>query len=51
MVSDIAREEKGLNMKIDYVGLNLSPVDPKNLEQGTDFMMVCKSNKQHIRPD
>jgi hypothetical protein len=42
MVSDIAREDKGLSMKIDYVDMALKPVDQKNLKQGTDFMMVVK---------
>jgi alpha-2-macroglobulin len=42
MVSDIAREDKGLSMKIDYLDMTLKPVDQKNLRQGTDFMMVVK---------
>jgi uncharacterized protein YfaS (alpha-2-macroglobulin family) len=42
MVSDIAREDKGLSMKIDYVDMALKPIDQKNLKQGTDFMMVVK---------
>jgi len=42
LISDIAKEEKGLNMKVDYYDLNLKPVDKNNLPQGTDFMMVVK---------
>ena len=29
-------------MKIDYMDMKMKPVDQKNLEQGTDFMMVVK---------
>jgi uncharacterized protein YfaS (alpha-2-macroglobulin family) len=42
LTSDIAYEDKGLSMKIDYVNMDLRPVDQKNLEQGSDFMMVVK---------
>jgi alpha-2-macroglobulin len=42
LISDIAREDKGLSMKIDYLGMDLKPVDQKNLKQGSDFMMVVK---------
>ena len=42
LISDVVREDKGLTMKIDYVNMNLRPVDQKNLEQGSDFMMVVK---------
>jgi len=42
ILSDISREEKGLNMKVEYVNMDLKPVDPKSLVQGTDFMMVVK---------
>ena len=42
LTSDITREDKGLAMKIDYVDMSLKPVDQKNLEQGTDFMMIVK---------
>lgn len=40
--SDISRDEKGLNMKVDYLDMRLKPVDRKDLAQGTDFMMVAK---------
>ena len=40
--SDITREEKGLLMKLDYLDMKMRPVDQKNLEQGSDFMMVAK---------
>jgi uncharacterized protein YfaS (alpha-2-macroglobulin family) len=42
LMSDAVREEKGLSMKIDYLSLDLKPIDHKNLKQGTDFMMVVK---------
>jgi alpha-2-macroglobulin len=42
IISDITREDKGLIMKIDYVDMKLRQVDQKNLEQGSDFMMVVK---------
>ena len=42
LISDIAREEKGLSMKIDYLDMDMKPVDQKNLKQGSDFMMVVK---------
>ena len=42
MQSDIIREEKGLAMKVDYMDMKMRPVDQKNLEQGSDFMMVVK---------
>ncbi|MCX6254948.1 MAG: MG2 domain-containing protein [Bacteroidia bacterium] len=40
--SDIVREDKGLIMKIDYADMDLKAIDQKNLQQGTDFMMVVK---------
>jgi hypothetical protein len=42
LVSDMAREDKGLVMKIDYVDMELNPVNQKNLQQSSDFMMVVK---------
>ena len=42
LVSDVARAEKGLTMKTEYVTLDLKPIDPKSLQQGTDFLMVVK---------
>jgi uncharacterized protein YfaS (alpha-2-macroglobulin family) len=42
MVSNLVREDKGLNMKIDYMDMALKPVDQKILKQGSDFMMVVK---------
>jgi alpha-2-macroglobulin len=42
LISDITVEEKGLIMKIDYVDMELKPVDQKNLKQSSDFMMVVK---------
>ena len=40
--SDVTRDEKGLVMKVDYVNMDQKPVDPKNLAQGTNFMMVVR---------
>jgi len=49
-MSDASKEEKGLGMKIEYVNMDLKPVDPKNLTQGTSFMMVVKvSNNTFAR--
>jgi uncharacterized protein YfaS (alpha-2-macroglobulin family) len=42
LISDRAREDKGLSMKIDYMDMAMKPVDQKDLKQGTDFMMVVK---------
>ena len=42
LISDITREDKGLRMNVDYVNMDLKPVDQKTLEQGSDFMMVVK---------
>jgi uncharacterized protein YfaS (alpha-2-macroglobulin family) len=42
LVADITREDKGLSMKVDYLGMDMKPLDQKNLKQGSDFMMVAK---------
>ncbi len=42
LISDLAREDKGLSMKIDYLDTDLKPIDQKNLRQGADFIMVVK---------
>jgi len=42
LLTDMAGEEKGLSMKVDYVDTDLKPVDQKNLKQGTDFIMSVK---------
>jgi len=42
LISDASTEEKGLTMKVDYLNMDLIPIDQKNLVQGTDFMMVVK---------
>lgn len=42
VISDVAREDKGLLMKAEYVDMGLKPIDQKNLKQGSDFMMVVK---------
>ncbi len=40
--TDQVKSEKGLSMKVDYVTNDLRQVDPQNLEQGSDFMMLVK---------
>jgi uncharacterized protein YfaS (alpha-2-macroglobulin family) len=42
LLSDVTRTENGLSMKVEYVSLDRKPIDPKDLVQGTDFMMVVK---------
>jgi uncharacterized protein YfaS (alpha-2-macroglobulin family) len=42
LVSDVEKAEKGLSMIVNYVDMDLRPLDQKNLAQGTDFMMVVK---------
>ncbi len=37
-----AKSEKGLAMKIEYLNRNLAVIDPSQLKQGTDFMMVAR---------
>jgi uncharacterized protein YfaS (alpha-2-macroglobulin family) len=39
-VDHFSPEENGLSMKINYYDLQMKPIDPANLIQGTDFMMV-----------
>jgi uncharacterized protein YfaS (alpha-2-macroglobulin family) len=40
--SDATKAESGISMKADYMSLDKKPVDPKELVQGTDFMMIVK---------
>jgi hypothetical protein len=40
--TDVTKEEKGLIMKVEYLNMEMKPVDEKSLEQGTDFAMVVK---------
>lgn len=47
--TDVTREEKGLSMKVDYLGTDLKPIDHKDLEQGTDFLMVVKVTNNTLR--
>ena len=42
LTSDVIAEEKGISMKINYINMDLKAVDQKNLEQGSDIMMVAK---------
>ena len=50
LVSNIDKEEKGLAMKVEYLNMDLKPVDQKSLVQGTDFMLVVKvSNNSFSR--
>lgn len=48
LVSNVEREEKGLTMKIEYMNMDLKPVDQKSLVQGTDFMMVVKVSNNNF---
>jgi Large extracellular alpha-helical protein len=50
LLSDVSKDEKGIGMKVEYVNMDLKPVDPKSLPQGTSFMMVAKiSNNTFTR--
>jgi uncharacterized protein YfaS (alpha-2-macroglobulin family) len=49
MKTDVTREDKGLSMKVDYLNLELKPIDQKNIEQGTDFLMVVKVTNNSYR--
>jgi uncharacterized protein YfaS (alpha-2-macroglobulin family) len=52
LVSDFTKENMGLIMDVDYVNMNLIPVDQSNLEQGSDFMMVVRvTNNTFSRVD
>ena len=42
LVSDNSVSEKGLSMKVDYLDMDLKPVNKNSLEQGSDFMMVVR---------
>jgi uncharacterized protein YfaS (alpha-2-macroglobulin family) len=41
MIDNSLPEEKGLRMKIEYYNLQLKPINPADLVQGKDFMMVA----------
>lgn len=47
--TDATKEDKGLSMKVDYLSLELKPIDQKNLAQGTDFLMVIKVTNTTFR--
>jgi len=52
LVTDLTTDEKGLAMNVDYVNLNLQPVNHRDLMQGTDFMMVTRiTNNSFSRVD
>jgi alpha-2-macroglobulin len=52
LISNSDREEKGLSMKIDYLTLDMKPLDHLNLKQGTNFMMTAKvTNNTFTRID
>lgn len=40
--SDASLQEKGISMKIEYLGMDLKPVNHLSLAQGSDFMMVAR---------
>jgi len=50
--TDGATEQKGMSMKIEYLDMELKPVDHRKLPQGSSFMMVVKvSNNTFTRVD
>ena len=50
--TDILKENKGLIMDVQYLNMDLVPVNEKMLEQGTDFAMVVKvTNSTFSRVD
>ena len=50
--ADVTKEDKGLSMGIEYLSMDLKPVDAANLTQGTDFLMVAKvTNTGYRRVD
>jgi uncharacterized protein YfaS (alpha-2-macroglobulin family) len=42
LISDLSVSDKGLSMQIEYMNTEMKSLDPGNLVQGTDFMMVAK---------
>jgi alpha-2-macroglobulin len=40
--ADATAASKGLGMTVEYLNLAMKPIDHRNLEQGTDFIMVVK---------
>jgi uncharacterized protein YfaS (alpha-2-macroglobulin family) len=48
LVSNAEKVEKGLTMKVDYVTMDLKPIDQKSLVQGADFMMVVKVSNNNF---
>ncbi len=52
VVSNQEQVNKGLNMQIDYLDLELNRTDQKNLKQGSDFLMVINvTNNTILRVD
>jgi uncharacterized protein YfaS (alpha-2-macroglobulin family) len=50
--TDILKENKGLIMDVQYLSMDLMPINEKMLEQGTDFAMVVKvTNSTFSRVD
>lgn len=47
--TDVSKEDKGLSMTVDYLNMELKPIDQKALEQGTDFLMVVKVSNNTFR--
>jgi uncharacterized protein YfaS (alpha-2-macroglobulin family) len=42
MMDKSSAEENGLSLNISYIDLQMKPIDPSSLSQGTDFMMVAR---------
>lgn len=42
LVSETSPAENGLTMKVDYLDMEYRSIDQKNLQQGSDFLMIVK---------
>ena len=42
LVTEETAANNGLEMKVDYYSYTMEAVDPENLRQGTDFLMIAK---------
>jgi alpha-2-macroglobulin len=48
--SDATKAENGISMKVEYMDLDKKPIDPEELSQGTDFLMIVKvTNTSMVR--
>jgi len=52
LLSDATGEEKGLGVTVEYLDMEMRPVNHRMLNQGTDFMMVIKvKNNTYLNVD